>query len=436
MQAAITGIGMVLPTGIGLQALWQHWDAQSPALRPYRSERIDSERIGYFGAVAPEDHAAAREAVPHKLRRYGTPTTHLGVLAATQALRHGGIAEVEADNDRWALFTAQGDYTSPSFATFERAVQARPRDAAGGFDMRQFTEETLNRRGIDPFAAIKGLSNNLLALVSLTHRFRGEGGAFVQNESAVHAALDAALFALRSGRCDLALVVAAGSYDEVWTLAEQARQGRLSHCARQERSLRSFDRSRDGTVLAEGAVALVLETAAHARRRGATPHAWITGLGCSAAPLGTPVPDEAYSRAAQRALRTADGVRLPHAGVDAVLADGKGTVEHDGTEMRLLRRLGLALEGGAGAPALPVTTVRPITGLVAAGGLMDVALAVSMLRHGCIPPVPGLDEPEDHSLGWVRTAPRAQALRRVLSCQHGFGGFCSAVVVDHADAHS
>jgi 3-oxoacyl-(acyl-carrier-protein) synthase len=126
MQAAITGLGMVLPTGIGLQALWQHWDAQSPALRPYRSERIDSERIGYFGAVAPQDHAAAREAVPHKLRRYGTPTTHLGVLAATQALRHGGIAEVEADNDRWALATTPAPRSQRSSARCRRGRATPP----------------------------------------------------------------------------------------------------------------------------------------------------------------------------------------------------------------------------------------------------------------------------------------------------------------------
>lgn len=429
MRAAITGMGLVLPTGLGLQPLWQHCCAQTPALRPYASDHTRAQHL-WFGALGAAERALARDAVPHKLRRFGTPCTFMGVLAATQALRHAGIDAVDPDNARWNVYTAQGDFTTPSFATFERAAQSQPHAMDDGFDLNRFTEDIVLRRGMDAFSIIKGLANNLLALLSLTHRFRGEGDAFVQDESAVHAALDAALFALRSGRADLALVVSTGSFDEAWTLAEHARAGRLSGCARQAHSMRSFDRGHDGLVPGEGAVGLVLETAEHARRRGAQPLGWVSGVGCNVAPLGAELPAQAYALAAGRALRHAGLDAAGGAGVHAVLADGKGIPAHDRAEARALHGLQQAL-GGA---RLPITTVRPITGLVPTGALIDVALAVAALQHGSLPPVANLDDPQDPGLDWVRGSPRELPLRRVLACQHGLGGFAGAVVVDHAES--
>ena len=43
--------------------------------------------------------------------------------------------------------------------------------------LEQFTEEVLYLKGSDPFACIKGLSNNLLAIVSMTFQLKGDCGA-------------------------------------------------------------------------------------------------------------------------------------------------------------------------------------------------------------------------------------------------------------------
>jgi 3-oxoacyl-(acyl-carrier-protein) synthase len=240
----------------------------------------------------------------------------------------------------------------------------------------------------------------------------------------------------------VAVVAAAGTYEEAWTLAELSQAGWLGGGERQAHSLRSFDRSRDGTVPAEGAVALVLETPAHARHRGARVLACIQGAAGRACALGQALPDSAYSQAARQALGWdrvhAHDAHPDSGGVDALLADGKGTRDHDSGEMRLLRHLcaDLARRVGPAALAVPVTTVRPIAGAIpAAGGLMDVALAAQMLHTGCIPPVPGLEDPEDTALDWVRGGARQRPLRRVLTLQHGFGGFCSAFAVEHPALH-
>lgn len=440
---AITGIGMTLPTGCSLDSLWDRWCTQTPAFSPFRSNWIKTDRIRYFSAVSDADHALARECLPHKLRRYGTNATYLGVRAAGLALHDAGVELGACAEGRYGLYTAQGDYTAPSFNTFRTAVQqtllnAGAGDSAGAFDLRRLTEESLYRRGMDPFVAVKGLANNLLALTSLTYRFRGEGGAFVQNESAAYAALHSALFSLREGYCDLALIAAAGSYNEVWTLAEHWHLGHLGVGRQQEYPVRAFDCARGGTVLGEGAVALVLESMGHARQRGARVLARIAGLGSHASAPGRRVPDDAYTHAMARACRgwVSNGQTTGCAGletVDAMLVDGKGTIAHDRHEARLLRHAFDAAQLPE-RRAIPLTTVRPITGLVpAAGPLADVALAARMLQAGRIPPIPGLQDPEDRELGFVQHHAIDRRLRRILAMQQGFTGFCSAIAVEQAD---
>ena len=49
-----------------------------------------------------------------------------------------------------------------------------------------------------------------------------------------------------------------------------------------QRASRPFSRNRDGFVMGEGSGIVILETLAHARARGATPIAEVTGYGSSA----------------------------------------------------------------------------------------------------------------------------------------------------------
>jgi 3-oxoacyl-(acyl-carrier-protein) synthase len=435
---AITGMGMVLPTGSSMDDLWRHWLEELSALKPYRNASVSTSQVAFFGSVSAEDHAKASACVPRKLRRYASPSSLLGAMAAGQALREAGVDMEACDAHRYGLYTAQGDYTSPAFHSFERAFKGSgsaetQADGDPNLALQAIAQTALHARGLAPMTATKGMANNLLALLSLTHRFQGEGGAFVQNESATGAALEAAMFALRQGHCELALVVAAGSYDDALPMAEQARGGRLSACKFESRSLRSFDLSRDGTVLAEGAVALVLEAPARVRRRGGRSLAYLSGVGCHASGLCQVPPDGAYTGAFERALSQTPEAGSPRSsGVDVALVDGRGTLEHDGHEIRFLRHLAATL----GPRAVPLTTARPVTGLVpAAGALMDIALAARILQTGRIPAVAGLQEPEAQDLAWVRGRPLQKPVGRVLALQSSFGGYQSAVLVDHPLRH-
>ena len=180
-------------------------------------------------------------------------------------------------------------------------------------------------------------------------------------------------------------------------------------------AVRSFDSARDGTVLGEGAVALVLERTDRARARGAAPELEIAGTALH----------PASGRSAAAALLERTGV-VPEE-LDAVCADGKGTAHHDAGEARMLARL------LAGAP-VPVTSVRPVLGQIgAAGPLADLALCRRMFAHDLVPPVAGLRDPISNRLDFVVDAPRRVPMRTVLTAHHDFHGLAGAVLATRPD---
>ena len=416
---AVTGIGALLPTGIGIQALWHAWCAQQPGFSPFGTHWLSSRLIPRYGHIASEHEEQARQLIPHKLRRYASQATQWGMHAAQQAMTAAGVSSSNTPGERRGLFTAQADYASPSLQGFQRAITAGQQE--GRFDVPLATEEALLRRGVDPFIAIKSLANNQLALLSLTHGFRGAGGAFVQNESACLAALDAARFSLEQDECDWALVVASGSYLCPLTLKELYQGGELSTATRED-ALHAFDPANSGTVLADGAMALVLERADRAQARGAPIQLLLQGMGSHAPKQVGQWDDSGYHHAVRRA-----GMAAGLAGIDALLITAHGGEKQDRAELNALLQL---LEGSQ----KPITTPRPVVGLVAGcGPLIDLALAAKLFAEQYLPAIPFLTQRPDPATNRLALATQGQAmpLKRLLCLQQARTGLHSALALAH-----
>ncbi|MGW5121573.1 beta-ketoacyl synthase N-terminal-like domain-containing protein [Streptomyces noursei] len=417
----VTGIGAVLPTGRGPEALWTAWREARPALTPYQDPYVRTKKITHFGHVPAELQQASRDSVPHKLRKFGTGFTFNAVLAAEDAMRQAGESWQAIPEERRGLYVAQDDSTELSVAAFHKALNRARTDTSPqvGADLTRVVAEAFgNAATFNPFTVIRALNNNTLALVSIAERFRGDCAAFVQDAGASLGALQRAAFSLRQGACDTALVVGAGSYNEPLKLAAQYRAGHLTAGGRGAASLRSFDAERDGTVLAEGAVALVLERAGDAAARGARPLVEVLGAALRPA-VDSGVGPAALAESA-RGLMAAHGVTPDTLG--AVLADGKGTVQHDAAEAELLR----ALLKDSG---VPVSSVRPVTGtLGAAGPLAELALAPSLFATGELPPIAHLTTPPDDGTDFVTGSARKRRIDSVLSLHSSFNGFAGALL--------
>jgi 3-oxoacyl-[acyl-carrier-protein] synthase II len=259
----------------------------------------------------------------------------------------------------------------------------------------------------------------------------GPVAAFTSACSASAHAIGAAFHSIRSGRADIFL---AGGCDAMITPLGLAGFCLLEvttrRCEDAARACRPFDRTRDGTVIAEGAVVLVLEEYGCASRRGATPLAEVTGFGATSDAYrltDTPPDGEGIRRAMVMALADAgiEGEQL-----DYINAHGTGTPQNDVSETRAFKAL-----LGPRAASVPISSTKSMTGhMVAAAGAMEAAICVLALRHGIIFPTKNLRESDPEcDLDYVPEKSRQANLRTILSNSCGLGGQNASLVFRKAD---
>lgn len=384
----ITGAGCLLPGCDNPAELWQRLLEKNCATVPYVNSNTVTPLVPYFGHVSDGQSQAALEAVPFKLRRYATPASQWGIKAAFDAIADANVDLAQLDSQRVGTFTAHGDYSHPSFQSFAPGITK----AYEQNDLRlpTFTDEFLNHRGMDPFLSIKSLSNNCLAIASLAFGTRGDCGAYLQNKNATVAALRSAIMSLRYGYSDIALVICTGTYNEILTLTELYQQNLLSRVKQGTASLRPFDQRADGSILGEGAIALVLETRAHAEKRNAHVRAKINGIENKTvfSPEGQP---RTYDRCVKKLLQKAD---MELDAIDVIVATGAGGKKADQQEIAELENL---LNG----KNIPITCASPITGNLPACPV-DLLAALQMLEHQQVPAIANLTDLRVTNCCWFR----------------------------------
>ncbi len=184
---------------------------------------------------------------------------------------------------------------------------------------------------------------------------------------------------------------------------------------------RPFDRTRAGMSPAEGAAAIVLETAESAERRGATVLGRILGAGssCDAAHATAPDREAGGMRRSIRAALAAAGTSAHELG--HIHAHGTATPFNDAMELHALDAT------FAGTERPPLTTLKGNAGhAFGAAGLIEFIASLEAVRHGAVPAIAGLRAPEQ---AWPLVGETIPAERsRFLKLSAGFGGFNVALV--------
>jgi len=183
-------------------------------------------------------------------------------------------------------------------------------------------------------------------------------------------------------------------------------------------SVRPFDTQREGVLLGEGAVAVVLEPQERLARDGRPVLALLHGVGltCDAFHETAPHPPgiaQCMREAHQRA-------GISPAEIDLVLAHGTGTALNDPAEADALAEV----FGPAIGQAL-VTGIKGAIGHTSGGAaLMALVVAVQAIRDGIVPAVLGLAEPipEAGPLGLVCGAAVESRPQLAQVDAFGFGG--------------
>lgn len=193
-----------------------------------------------------------------------------------------------------------------------------------------------------------------------------------------------------------------------------------------ESASRPFDRSRNGFVLAEGAAIFVLESYAHASKRGAHIYAEVSGYGsrCNAYHMTGLKTD---GREMAEAIRVAlDQARIDSTAVDYINAHGSGTKQNDRHETAAFKR---AL--GDHAYRTPISSIKSMIGhSLGAIGSVEIAACALAIEHGVVPPTANLHERDPEcDLDYVPITAREQRIGTVLTVGSGFGGFQTAMVL-------
>jgi 3-oxoacyl-[acyl-carrier-protein] synthase II len=225
---------------------------------------------------------------------------------------------------------------------------------------------------------------------------------------------------LRAGRADVVVAGGAECPIEETVIASFAAGGVLADPG-DTAGCRPFDVERAGTVLGEGAGALVLECERDARRRGAAPLAAIVGTGSSRESYDLVGPDP-RGRGVTAAARAALG-QLSPSSLGWIKAHGTGTRLNDAAEC-----LGLLALLGHDLADVPLTSLKPALGhTLGACAAVETVAAIAALREGIVPATLNTRR-LDPALPRCRLALEPMAARApvVLLLAESFGGRCAA----------
>lgn len=399
----VTGIGVVAPTGVGVEEHWASLVRGEPAVRPI--EGFDATRYGVplggqVRGFVPEDHVDPRLMV--QTDRW----TWMSLAAATMAAADAGY---DAPEDAYAtsVFLASG---------------------SGGNEFSQHEIQGLWAKGprsVGAYQSIAWFYAASTGQVSIRDGYKGPSGVVVSEGAG---GLDSIGWARRVARRGTPAILVGGTEAGLcpYALLCQATSGRLSTAARPEDAYKPFDRRANGHVVGEGGAILLLEEPGAARARGAR-RVWGEVAGHASthdAHHHEDAPPDATQYARAIRLSLADAGIGPD-DVDLVLADGAGTPELDALELAALADV----FGGRATP-VPVTAPSSWTGrLMAGGSALAVATALLAMRDGIVPGTAHLDDPVDAPGVDLVQSGRVADLRTVVVLARGFGGFNSSLVL-------
>ena len=348
-----------------------------------------------------------------------------GIYAGTKAVVQAAFTPYRDTLDEAAAaeFADQtGCYVGSGGGAYNVNYDYFPLMAAAQGSMERFGRELPDT--VNPMWLLRTLPNNVLCHVGIRHGLKGPNACITNHSvSGMLAVIEGAL-ALREGEAQRVVAVGHDAPIEPQTLLYYHRAGLVA-----QDTLRPFDARHDGSLLGEGAAALVLETAASAAARGATVLGEYLGGGDASdgeGILAIRADGDGPARAIEAALADAG---LVAGDVGMIVAHGNGTPQSDASEAAALRRV-------FGAAMPPVTAFKWATGhLLAASGILDVAVGLEALRRRLVPGVATFAAAAAGCDG-VAVSGAVQAARSdvVLVVCRGFGGTNAALLLRAAAA--
>jgi 3-oxoacyl-[acyl-carrier-protein] synthase II len=424
-RVVITGMGAVTPLGDSVKDLYENQLRGKNGVGPIRL---------FEASTFPTKHAA--QVKDFNLSKYvrdpsrwahSGSNSRLAAAAAQQALDDAGLIDAPGvDRTRIGVYLGSGEGIQ-DFHNFITLVAENYQSARGSVDTTGFIKGGLARFHVETeyeqemhttpghladYFDLEGPNFNCLTACAASSQAIGEATDLIR-------------------RGDADLMLSGGSHSMIHPFGVTGFNLLTALSTSGERASRPFDLHRDGFVLGEGSGMLVLEELEHARRRGATIYAELTGYGTTADAFRmTDCHPEGRGAIAciQGALKDAG---LPADKIGYVNAHGTSTQVNDRVETLAVKHV-----FGPAAYRTPVSSSKSMLGhLIAAAGAVELITCVMALRQGVLPPTINYETPDPEcDLDYIPNEAREKRVEHVLSNSFGFGGQNVSLIVSRFKA--
>jgi 3-oxoacyl-[acyl-carrier-protein] synthase II len=400
----VTGMGIVTSLGAGKTDNWAKLTAGVSGISAIKRFPTDGLKTRFAGTV---------DFVP--LDDFSTPalSERLASMAAEEAIGESRIG-------------ARGDFPGPLFLAvppieIEWPQRMKVAQASGANEAVSYAD-ALRAASTGQFPHYHRRFQFMSVADHLAETFGTKGSPISLSTACASGAtaIQLGVEAIRRGETDAALCVGTdGSVNAEALIRFQLLSALSQSTDAPEQASKPFSKNRDGFVMAEGAAALVLESLASARARGAKILGTLEGCGemtdafhrTRSSPDGKPIIGCIRSALADAGLE-------PDA-IDYINAHGTSTPENDKMEC-----LGVTTVFGERAKSIPISSNKSMIGhTLSAAGAIEAVVSLMTLQHQRIPPTINYRVPDPAiPLDVVPNEARDARVTHVISNSFGFGG--------------
>lgn len=398
-RVVVTGMGLVIPTGIGVETAWKNVCDGKSGIGPLT--RFDTN--GFETKIAAEVKGFSADLyIDKKEIKKMDLFIHYAIAATQEALKDAQLAITPENSGQIGVIVGTGLGGLPSLEKYHTIL----------------LEKGPGR--ISPFFIPMLIANLAAGQIAIQFGPKGPNTCVVTACATGAHCIGDAFRAIVYG--DAEAMIAGGTEANITPLTIGGFNSMKALSTRNdepEKACRPFEKNRDGFVVAEGAGIIILEELQFALRRNARIYGELVGYGYTgdAYHITAPSPDgDGAVRSMRMAIKDAG---LKSEDVDYINAHGTSTQLNDLTETIAIKTV-----FGDHAKEIPISATKSMTGhLLGAAGSTEAIFTILALRDGIMPPTINYDEPDPQcDLDYVPNVARRQPLNIAMSNAFGFGG--------------
>jgi 3-oxoacyl-[acyl-carrier-protein] synthase II len=402
----ITGVGLVIPSGIGVKTAWKNVCEGKSGVGPvtrFDTNGFETKIAAEIKGFNPERYIEKKEIKKMDL------FIQYAMGAAHEAIEDSRLQITPENADRIGVIVGTG---------------------LGGLPTLEKYHQILLERGpsrISPFFIPMLIANLASGHIAIRFGAKGPNICLVTACATGAHCIGDAYRAILYGDADA--IIAGGTEANITPLTIggfNAMKALSTRNEEPEKASRPFEKNRDGFVVAEGAGILILEELEFARKRGARIYGEIVGYGYTgdAYHITAPSPDgDGAARCMRMAIKDAG---LQPEEIDYINAHGTSTQLNDRTETIAIKTV-----FGEYAKKIPISATKSMTGhLLGAAGSTEAIFTLLAICEGILPPTINYEEPDPEcDLDFVPNVARRHPVKVGMSNAFGFGGTNATLII-------